>query len=96
MPPLSPVCREVSSPTLAPPPTGSYGEKVSIEKLQAELWKQKQLTEVLRYEVGQQEGEKRKVSVGRVPEIEYGYGASVVKNDLSASIYEKTVILNDT
>ncbi len=33
----------------------------SIEKLRKELWKQKQLTEVLRHEVGQQETEKRKV-----------------------------------
>lgn len=44
-------------------PRGCYGEELSIEKLQAELWKQKQLTEVLRHEVGQQESEKRKVII---------------------------------
>ena len=43
-------------------PRGCYGEELSIEKLKTELWKQKQLTEVLRHEVGQQESEKRKVT----------------------------------
>ncbi|CAN0229795.1 unnamed protein product, partial [Scytosiphon promiscuus] len=36
-------------------------EGPSVEKLRMELWKQRQLTEVLRREVGQQETEKRKL-----------------------------------
>ncbi|CAB1112942.1 unnamed protein product [Ectocarpus sp. CCAP 1310/34] len=65
-----PVQRDGPSPHQ--PPASSRGlatprEGVSIEKLRTELWKQKQLTEVLRHEVGQQEAEKRKlIDIARV------------------------------
>eukprot|EP00752_Nemacystus_decipiens_P012874 g11397.t2 len=60
--PESPAKRDTPRP---PPASGkdlpTTSETVSIEKLRAELWKQKQLTEVLRHEVGQQESERRKL-----------------------------------
>ncbi|CAM9579501.1 unnamed protein product [Ectocarpus sp. 4 AP-2014] len=65
-----PIQRDDPSPHQ--PPASSRGlatprEGVSIEKLRTELWKQKQLTEVLRHEVGQQEAEKRKlIDIARV------------------------------
>ncbi|CAM9375784.1 unnamed protein product [Ectocarpus fasciculatus] len=57
----SPVQRDASSPHQTPRGLATRREGVSIEKLRTELWKQKQLTEVLRHEVGQQEAEKRKL-----------------------------------
>lgn len=51
---------------------GPYGEDVAIEKLQSELSKQRQLTEVLRYEVGQQELEKQKARYAATPTHEVG------------------------
>ncbi|CBJ26598.1 expressed unknown protein [Ectocarpus siliculosus] len=54
-------------PPASPRGLATPREGVSIEKLRTELWKQKQLTEVLRHEVGQQEAEKRKlIDIARV------------------------------
>lgn len=77
--------RDVSAPRGSLLRRGPYVEDVAIEKLQSELSKQRQLTEVLRYEVGQQELEKQKARDAATPTNEVG--GSVVENDSDIGIH---------